>query len=348
MESSQIKEVLQSLGYKLSDRGSYWQTNAVFRNGNNQTALQIYKDTGVWKDYVEGTSFSPLKRLIEVTLGTNDAKVVGEYLKKDDASNLYTRKTNVAPKIEMEETYPTDCLERLLPHYKFYDDKGISTEILKSLKGGLATTGQLNQRFVFPIFNEFKQIHGFSGRDMKNLDDSNRPKWKHIGKKKDWIYPYYILEEEVLSSIQEKGYVIIVESIGDLLSLHQNGYKNCLVSFGLTISSKLACAIVSMDPDHVIISFNNDTSSQENRGLDASFKNYLKMLSVFDPHSVKICLPTKNDFGDMDSEDFNQWDKKVAKIKDLDQSQIITENCNRLLKSGALSKNLHSKLKLIK
>jgi hypothetical protein len=183
---------------------------------------------------------------------------------------------------------------------------------------------------------------------MKNLKDSNRPKWKHIGKKKDWVYPYHLIKEEVLSSIESKGFVIIVESIGDLLSLHERGYKNCLVSFGLNISSKLACAIVSMNPKNIIISFNNDTSSEKNRGLEACFKNYLKMLSIFDPKSIRICLPTKNDFGDMNSEDFLDWDNKVNNIINSDQTKTIEENCHRLFKNGDLSKNLYSKVKLIK
>ena len=65
---------------------------------------------------------------------------------------------------------------------KFYNDKGIDSSILKKLKGGLATKGKMYQRFVFPIYNQHKQIHGFSGRDMATSKD--RPKWKHIGRKK--------------------------------------------------------------------------------------------------------------------------------------------------------------------
>ncbi|SVC36598.1 uncharacterized protein METZ01_LOCUS289452, partial [marine metagenome] len=214
MSPSKIQETLISLGYKLSDRGVYWQTNAVFRNGDNQTALQIYKNTGVWKDYVQDTSFSPFKRLIEATLGTNDKSVVDKYLNDEDAGLLYLKKTATAPKIEMEEIYGNDMLERLLPHYKFYNDKGVSTEILQELKGGLATTGQLNQRFVFPILNELNQIHGFSGRDMKLNPSKSRPKWKHIGKKKNWIYPFYA-NSKTQEAIRSSGTVVLVESIGD-------------------------------------------------------------------------------------------------------------------------------------
>ena len=346
MDPAKIQEVLQSLGYKLSDRGSYWQTNAIFRNGDNRTALQIYKDTGVWKDYVEDTSFFPFKRLVEATLGTNDKATLDKYLNEEDASLLYSKKISQAPKIEMEEVYKDIMLDRLLPHYKFYNDKGISTPVLKALKGGLATSGQLNQRFVFPIINELKQIHGFSGRDMRTKDNSNRPKWKHIGKKKNWVYPLH-LDDRTASKITEEGFVIIVESIGDLLNLKENGFHNTLVSFGLDISSKLMCALVSLAPDNILIAFNNDDSQENNRGLDACFKNYLKLLGVFEAQKIKICLPIKNDFGDMNKEDFPIWKEKASEKILMDQTSEIRSGCEEMLRKNKLSKKLAARIKLL-
>jgi hypothetical protein len=41
MDSDQIKEVLEDLGYKLSDRGAYWQTNAIFRNGDTLRTINL-------------------------------------------------------------------------------------------------------------------------------------------------------------------------------------------------------------------------------------------------------------------------------------------------------------------
>ena len=65
------KQVLEELGYRLKDHGSYWRTSAVYRSGDNSTALQIYKDTGVWKDYVEDSIFLPFRSddLVFILLG---------------------------------------------------------------------------------------------------------------------------------------------------------------------------------------------------------------------------------------------------------------------------------------
>jgi len=322
MSPEKIKDCLDRLGYKLFDRGQYWQTNAVFRNGDNKTAIQIYKNTGVWKDHVENSQFSPFKRLVEITLGTNDKNEIKKYIDEEESLGSMYQKITSQQKLEMDEIYPEDCLKKLLPHYKFYNDKGISDEVLKNLKGGFATNGKLNKRFVFPVYNEHKQIYGFSGRDMSRYE--GRPKWKHIGRKKSWIYPLYV-NDLTSNAIQEKDQVIFVESIGDLLMLNQFGYFNVLVTFGLEISTKLICSTLSFNPSNIVISLNNDSQSSRNKGLEASVKNYLKLLNFFDKEKINICLPIKNDFGDMNENDFKKWNEKLLSIdQQAQRSRILS------------------------
>jgi hypothetical protein len=341
MSPEKIKDSLIKLGYKLADRGQYWQTNAVFRNGDNKTAIQIYKNTGVWKDHVQNSSFSPFKRLVEITLGTNDQTQVKEFIDEDNLGDNYNRLT-ISEKLEMEEIYPESCLERLLPHYKFYNNKGISSETLTALKGGYATTGKLGNRFVFPIYNEHNQIHGFSGRDM--AVNSSRPKWKHLGRKKSWIYPLYA-NQDTRKAIEETGEVIFVESIGDMLNLHENGYKNVLVTFGLDISSKLICSTLSFNIKKVIISLNNDIGADKNRGLEASIKNYLRLLNYYNPENILICLPLAKDFGEMNEQQFIKWKNKLSSIDLKEQQSFIIQKINQIYKS--LPKNLLKNKKII-
>lgn len=346
MNSEKIKDILQSLGYKLNDKGSYWQCSAIYRNGDNQTALQIYKDTGAWKDYVQNTPFMPFKQLLVLTLNTNDPNELSKYLNKDESFFLLDQAKARVDKLHVEEIYPTVMLDKLLPHYKFYNSRGISSETLKKLKGGLATKGQMYQRFVFPIFNEYQQIHGFSGRDMSGNPD--KPKWKHMGKKRDWVYPAYIPHKNTyFFNDIDNDYVILVESIGDCLSCLENGLKNVLVSFGLDLSSKLLCSLIKFNFKKVILSFNNDSSKSENRGMNASIKNYLKLLNYYDVDKIKICLPTKNDFGDMNENDFTDWRQKLNQINQKNQIPKIINIANRLNKNKNLPKNLSKNLKLL-
>ena len=339
MNSDEIKDVLTSLGYKLNDRGKYWQCAASHRSGDNQTALQIYKDTGIWKDYVQQTSFMPFKKLLQLALGTTDEKILKKYLKDD--INVSFNQVRSSEKIEMEKIYPESFLDKLLPHYKFYNERGISSDTLRMLKGGLATSGQMYQRFVFPIHNEHGQIHGFSGRDMAS--SKNRPKWKHIGVKTKWAYPLYS-NPSIQKSIEDSKEVILVESIGDMLNLHEQGFSNCLVVFGLEVSPALICSLMTLSPQSIIISTNNDLEKDQNRGLNAAIKNYLKLSSYFDYDKLSICLPIKNDFGDMKDSDFKEWESKKNNLEKESQRDHISKMANKMLNENMLPKSFSSKV----
>jgi len=327
MSNIDYKNTLESLGYKLLDRGDYWQTNAIFRGGDNKTAIQIYKDSGVWKDYVNQTPFLSFKKLVQATIGSNDDELVDSLLKKDIIFNNPHRNSN-QPRISMEKTYKKDCLDRLLPHYSFYEDRGISADALKKFKGGLCTEGKMYQRFVFPIFNLNGKIHGFSGRDMASLE--NRPKWKHIGLKSKWIFPHHISSKY----IEDSSEVILVESIGDVLSLYERGFKNILCTFGTLISPTLISYIVGINPSKIILSLNNDLNSELNAGLTGCIKSFFKLISYVDYEKVIICLPNQNDFGEMSEKDYNKWESKKEKlIKSFNYQNIINTAENICSKS---------------
>jgi len=342
-----VKEILDELGYRLPDRGSYWQTNAAFRDGDNKTAIQIYKDSGVWKDYVEGTGYQPLQALVSKTSGSEEKnlnKILGE-IKNNETE------TSSVQKLETEKKFDDTIYQNLIPHYDFYTQKGISEKTLKYFNSGLCTGGPMYQRHVFPIFNEHQEIHGLSGRDVSTSGNTSRPKWKHMGKTSNWVFPLYLKNShdssQCYESIIKEREVVIVESVGDCINLFENGYQNCLVSFGLTISQKLICAITELNPSRITISFNNDKSSEENRGLIASIKNYCKLLSFFDYEKINICLPTKKDFGDMNEEDFQNW--KIKK-ENLNQKKLrinIKETAEKLYDKKKISKNLFSNLKIL-
>ncbi len=328
METEDIKEVLNELGFKLRDRGPYWQTNALWRNGDNFTAVQIYKDSGVWRDYVDDTSFLPFQALVEKTLGTKDKKILSRYIQPSgDAKSPSTfEKEDQKVKIQMDEIYSLEYLSKLLPHFKFYNDKKVSNLTLKLYKGGLATAGKLNGRFVFPIFdeNDPSQIIGFTGRHLRWKSESEFPKWKHVGRKSNWLYPICISNDTgsfpFLECTQERREIIIVESIGDSLALTENNFLNHLVVGGLDLSSKQISFLLSHELDQIIIATNNDKS---NVGLHAAVKIFIKLLNYFDITKLRINLPTSNDFGDMQQEGVNFKEKWYE--KPLDKEKQISK-----------------------
>ncbi len=348
MTSEKIKDVLQKLGYKLTDFGNHWRTNALYRGGKNSTALQIYKNTGVWVDYVSNSKHLPLKSLIEATLQTNDSTQIDKILEGYDFESTpsLAQIEKSKPRIEMEKTYPESMLERLLPHYKFYNERGVSDSTLAFFKCGLATEGSMYQRFVFPIYNELNEIHGFSGRDMLK-NSSNRPKWKHLGKKSKWIYPYYLKDVNgnypVMQEISDKKEVVLVESIGDLIRLYDRGIKNTLCIFGTSASNSVAMHLIPLGLKKIIISLNNDHDKQKNRGEIGSFKSYLKLLNFFDKDKVVLHPPLACDFGEMKDEDFPAWECSLKNIDIESSSKDYQNKILSLIKSNDISSSLYKK-----
>lgn len=346
ISADRIKEILEGLGYVLVDRGAYWHSNAAFRQGDNATALQIWKNSGVWRDFVENSPPLPFVKLLQTHLGTNDKTVLSQYIK--DSPTAPPSSSKRPDRLTMEKVYPESILDDLFPHYDFYNKKGISDTVLSSLKGGLATKGQMYQRFVFPIYNSAQKIHGFSGRDMSSRDGV--PKWKHIGRKSSWIYPYFVNSGShslTADAIAETKKVFLVESIGDLLSLRENGYYNVLVSFGLDLSPKLICHLISLDDVEIVISFNNDNSKSINRGARATAKNYLKLLNHFDLPKLSVCLPTQNDFGDMSQHDFKEWGIKCASCAKTSARDILSF-AEKMALNNDLPKSLLKNLKILR
>lgn len=328
-----IKQTLDSLGYELLDRGDYWQTSAVFRGGDNKTAIQIYKDSGVWKDFVNQTPYMNFEKLVQLTLGTDDKNISTDYIKynHDNSNNL--NQSSSYYKIKMEKIYKESDLSRNLPHYDFYLKKGVKKSILEEFKCGLCTEGKMYQRIVFPIYNLNKKIHGFSGRYVGPLKQ-DRPKWKHLGTKTKWIFPNHLS----LDSILEKKQVILVESIGDVLNLYNYGYKNCLCTFGTSISPSLVSYLSGLGLDKIILSFNNDTNSNSrNPGLEGAIKSFFKLIKFFNFDKIIISLPTKNDFGDMSDTDFSDWHIKTCNINQKEQINYIIKNYEEFLCSQSKS-----------
>lgn len=314
---TKIESSLIELGYQLKDFGNHWRANAVYRDGNNPLSLMIYKDTGVWRDFVENKAPMPFKKLVELTLNTNDPNVIKKYIHdSSESTEVYVKKE----KLEMEKIYPEECLKKLFPNYDFYKKRSISEEVQKMYKCGLASAGKMYRRIVFPVYNINGQIYGFTGRKLDQ--DSDAPKWKHIGLKSNWIYPANIPK---FPEINDE--VILVESIGDSMALTENGMHNNLVMFGLDCSPALMNFLISKNLKAIYISTNNDQDSEKNRGLIAAIKILIKLSSFFDLNVLKIKPPQTNDFGEMQMSQlsFESW-KNQDSLRIDEILKIIEEN----------------------
>ena len=193
----------------------------------------------------------------------------------------------------MEKIYPESYLEKLLPVRDFYLKKKISEQTQKLFRCGYAGGGKMYRRIVFPIYNLDNQIHGFSGRTV--IEGENIPKWKHLGRKSDWVYPHHIAHPY----IDKSNEVILVESIGDCMALYESGFKNVLMLGGLDISSKVMSYLNTFNLDKIIVAMNNDKDKETNSGGIATIKTVAKLSQIYDLNQICVNPPLANDFGDM-------------------------------------------------
>ncbi len=296
------------MGYKLIDFGNHWRTSALYRAGVNPTSIQIYKNSGVWTDFSGGNKALPFEVLIKLTIGGNQERLneITRSLKKS-SDYIYVKKET----IEMEEVYPESILQKLFPNYNFYIKKGFSEPTLKSYKTGLAGAGKMYRRMVFPIYNEHGQIIGFSGRKIEEGNDKV-PKWKHLGKKKNWVYPAFIPAEKTVDEIiKEKLEVVLVESIGDSLALFDSKVPNNLVTFGIGCGPAVINYLNSFPVKKITIAGNNDFQAKTNHGFIGSLKILMTLRQYFDFDMLEIKLPPNNhnDFAEAFAagEDLKSW-----------------------------------------
>lgn len=338
MQSTErIQKILVHLGYKLIDRGRFWQTSAVYRDGDNRTALQIWKDTGTWKDFVKNTPYLSFEKLVRLSNVKEDCAEIDEILKDYVNNDPFHFERQNDSKMPVEQFFDHEEIKTLLPHYSFYNKKGISDSTLKLYKSGFSMSRKMNGRFVFPIFDRNGKVIGVTGRHLLWKPESPFPKWKHLGRKANWIFPSFLQSNGVFKfqdSIEKEKQIILIEGIGDSLALTEQDVLNHMVLFGLEISSKQLSYLSSLSLDKIIIATNNDKDKEQNRGFDAAIKIFLKLVQFFDVSKVEIKLPIRKDFGEMLENGDNLQDWKDSGASD------IADIYNKIKKEGSSSQSL--------
>lgn len=291
-----LLELLKDAGCNPRHYGTYLTCRARYRGGDDSGSVAIYLQNNIVKDFVTGHVFS-LEEFLKMTLNLKDVKQVEQIL--EDKAKYYTGFNNDAedPFNKSAKYYSNDDLVDLKQDYSYWNNRGVSDETLKVFGGGLCATGKMYQRYVFPIFDSRKKIQGFSGRDVTG---KSKIKWKHIGRKNEWAYPFIFTHQ----FIKETKQLILIESIGDMLSLWESGIKNTGITFGTEAGGGLLKAIIRLDPDQIIVATNND---ENKAGQKAATKIRSTLVEFFDPAQIYIYHPFKNDFGDQTVEENKEW-----------------------------------------
>jgi 5S rRNA maturation endonuclease (ribonuclease M5) len=302
MTEDQVRDILLDIGYNLRDQDNMWyRASAVYRGGGNPNTLAINKESGAWKDFKTGDKGS-LRELIRLTLNISPSEVKDRFKELQSKASSKPSRPKLLP--EEGEIFSPSVMDNFIQDNSYWNERGITDETLELFQGGICAAGVMKNRYTFPVFNSRQDLIGITGRYIYNIKEGSLvKKWKIKGAKKNWRYPLQA-NAKILKKIKK---VILVESIGDMLALWQAGYKHVMVTFGTEISLSIVNLMLTLDPDQIILSFNDDSGSGE-AGNNAAKKEYKKLSKYFDANQLRVCLPSgQNDFGGMTSDEILAW-----------------------------------------
>jgi hypothetical protein len=291
-----IFEILRELGYTPQDHGKDYRMMPSYRDSGNPTSLSVSKASGRFIDFGGGVSGS-FEDLVKLTLGLKSIEDAKKYLqKKDYFYDAAFEKQE--PLIKGVKFFNKGILSEMVNDHSYWNGRKISDETLDVFGGGVLPEGRMKGRYTFPIWDKNDKLVGLSGRDVSGKKSI---KWKHLGDKAEWKFPCFYNQGHLAS-----GSIILVESIGDMLTLWENNIRNVIVTFGLHVSNAVTTELLKQSPKVIYISFNNDIRpNRSNSGAIAASKMQRKLSRYFD--DVRIRLPKIGDCGEMSEEEILSW-----------------------------------------
>jgi len=290
-----IERLLDSFGLKYRKHGKLISLSCPIHGGDNPSALNIYPNgdevRGYFRCNTHGCHNNYPKNIIGFTMGVLSAqedKPVGyngaiQYLCKVYKINPRdikgsARKSNPIKKLSLlpqQNKWMTrdKFRQRLKIPAEFYIQRGISARVLDEYDVGI-----YNNRVVVPIYdNEYRYVSGYTARTLNpkcpkcnlyhplaepcpNKEDPvaiyRAAKWVHSKglNTEHYLYNYWFARPHILSN----GDVILVESVGNVLKLVQNGYKNVVGTFGAHLTSMQELLLNMAGALNVVLLMDND------------------------------------------------------------------------------------------
>lgn len=212
-------------------------------------------------NFYDKTENNNLKKLKEINL------IAGRYyyrsLIHSDLPLSYLKKRGITP--EMIKLFGLGFANN---SSELLDDlKGKFSEDL-ILESGIATKKDnklyptFRERLMFPIFNNRNEIIAFGGRQLGDWGPKylNSPETKIYSKKIN-LYALQIARKNIHNDT-----IFLVEGYMDVISMHQNGYKNTVATLGTALTKEQA-TILSKLVKNVLILYDSDQA-----GVNATIK----------------------------------------------------------------------------
>lgn len=265
MALENIEMIFDNLDIECENRYTYLTGACPIHGGENKTGFSFSLDRKTWKCWSTGNScneeyFNDIFGLImgvkkitfmeSIYFVCQLLNIDNQSIPKIDQEKLdnkkFCKKKDVAP--TTKTVFGKECLSRL-KHCDYFVSRGFKKDTLDRFQCGIAHTGKMTKRIVFPIVDMHDDIVAFSGRIIYDKCEkcgkyhegnicgqgfSTDSKWKHSASlsKATVIYNLNVAYDE----IAKKKELIVVEGIPDVMKLYQIGVKNVVCMLGTSIS----------------------------------------------------------------------------------------------------------------
>lgn len=144
-------------------------------------------------------------------------------------------------------------------------------------------------RVMFPIYNTFGKVVGFSGRILPEFDTHNAGKYINspetlIFNKSKILYGFHITK----SAMKEKDEIIVVEGQMDFLMAYQDGVPNVVATSGTALTA-YHLEILKKFSENIIFAFDNDEA-----GIHAT-ERAIDMANMLDINARVFLLDQEKD-----------------------------------------------------
>ena len=212
----------------------------------NVNTKQVSKDNNLYEIYELSNKF--YKNNINTKLGL-EAK---EYLNKRSINEDIIKEFEIGLSLKDNK-----MLTKLLIN-KYKEEELLKSGLVNKNSNGLNDT--FYNRIMFPLYNLYGQVVGFSGRIYNSTDTSKyiNSKESEIFKKGELLYNYHRAKDEA----RKLNKIIITEGFMDVIRLYSVGIYNVVAAMGTAFTKNHALLIRRMAKD-VILMFDGDEAGEK-------------------------------------------------------------------------------------
>jgi len=321
--------ILEKLGFSnITSKGV--QQSCPIHDGDNPMAFSYDRNRCCWSCFTHGchskygNDIIGLIKAIKNCSFTEAVDWANAVINDPEISAGYVPADKQLEKKQTNEPIGEHHIDGLVKDFSSISDRGFKDETLLHFQCGVPKKESklYHHRLMIPIRNIDGLLIGFTGRSVyeKNkLTNAYHPswfsldekfaglfsKWRHYPKGLNKSIELYNIHE-ACNYIKRVGFAVVVEGPFDLWRMWEFGVKNCVASYGCSISNKQMDTLKGMTKC-VAIAFDSD---------DAGQNGYTKAKHAFGSETKveKLMLPDGKDPGSLSKQDYNDTIKPQLSI----------------------------------